>query len=184
MENKPVNILNEDDFNFWFTKLLNRDCARTPISTANIKDATFIKSNRDAVAHMMTHRYIKKKIRVHLNKFIGQDFLTPVGYHEDLPEPIQTSIQAGSQVYKFHILRVPARLQIDVMMADKQLFQAAQEHIDNLPDTGIDFGHLERLFPTLESAVPEIAKRPPTKIELTPETIARIAQLRAKIEHN
>ena len=73
----------------------------------NSKNYEFVHNNKQAVAQMMAHGFMKKNIRKFLNRYADSEFLRPVEYSEELADNVKTSILEGSKVFFFDKQLVP-----------------------------------------------------------------------------
>ncbi|MDL2295380.1 hypothetical protein LJC18_01020 [Lachnospiraceae bacterium OttesenSCG-928-E19] len=123
---------------------------RTREILTNTKNPDFIRGNKQDVAQMMAHGFMKKNIRKFINRYVNSEFLRPVEYSEELADNVKTSILEGSKVYYFDEQFVPSNIREELMGLIAEMGNQANEYVDtqlkNEAEFSFDMNSLHRSF--------------------------------------
>lgn len=154
---KPLNIVNAPDLTEWIKAITWGDTV-AEIRYADIKQRDFVAQNKDAVAKMMTHSYMKKHIPFYMNDFIGTDALHAPKNTDNLSECVRAAIADGYPAYIFEASKLPPEFVRQVKRLNNLLHDAAVKHIDDMLRRGgmefaIDIKFLNKEFADYRNAM-------------------------------
>ena len=128
-----MNLVNDKALNSYIEYLACRGEKVDTFTIAELKDAGYIKVNKDKVIRAMTYQWIKANVRDYLTERDDAPYLQKVNKIEKgSPDWLKVALKEGKEVYFFDKSKIPSEFYDDLQKIKDYLYSAAEDYLSKV----------------------------------------------------